>query len=74
MLRSSRLASTVVAEPEQVRLLPILVALWTAGRVLFWIGIRRDFPLRAVGFDWTYYTSLVALTWFMATLFQQRAA
>lgn len=63
------LALAIRIEPEQVRLLPVLVAIWMAGRVLFWIGFRRDFPLRAVGFDWTFYTSLLALAWFVATLF-----
>lgn len=56
-------------DPGHVRALPILVAIWTAGRLLFWLGIHRKLEWRAIGFDWTYYSSFVGLGWFVWTLF-----
>lgn len=55
-------------EPADTRVLPILVALWCAARLLFWIGYRVSIPWRSPGFDWTIATSLLALGWFIATL------
>lgn len=60
------LASRVDA--EHTRILALLTALWCAGRLLFWIGYRIKPVLRGPGFEWTLYSSLVALGWFASTL------
>ena len=49
---------------QNVRILPILTALWCAGRLLFWIGYRVRPSLRGPGFEWTLFSSLTALGWF----------
>lgn len=58
------LALAARVEPSQVRILPILTALWCAGRLLFWIGYRVRPALRGPGFEWTLYSSMLALGWF----------
>lgn len=58
------LALAARIEPGDVRILPILTALWCAGRVLFWLGYRVKPVLRGPGFEWTLYTSLLALGWY----------
>jgi hypothetical protein len=55
--------------PERVKILPILTALWCVGRLLFWIGYRIKLEYRALGFDWTVYSTTIAFGWFAATLF-----
>lgn len=50
------------------QLLPLLTALWCAGRVLFWLGYRISPMLRGPGFEWTLFSSLAALGWFVSTL------
>ena len=55
-------------DPGDTRMLPLLVTLWCAGRLLFWIGYRVKPVLRGPGFEWTLYTSVVALGWFATTL------
>jgi MAPEG family protein len=54
--------------PEHTRIVPLLTALWCAGRVLFWIGYRIKPVFRGPGFEWTLYSSVAALVWFAATL------
>ena len=58
------LALAARLEPSQVRILPILTALWCTGRIFFWIGYRIRPVLRGPGFEWTLYTSLLALGWY----------
>jgi hypothetical protein len=61
-------ALAVRVKPEHVKILPILTALWCAGRLLFWIGYRIRHSLRGPGFEWTLYSSIVAIVWFATTL------
>ena len=61
------LALAARVEPSQVRVLPVLTALWCAGRLLFWAGYRIRPALRGPGFEWTLYTSVLALGWFAWT-------
>src|SRR5262245_18916591 len=63
------LALAARVPPEQARILPILTALWCAGRLLFWIGYRIRPALRVPGFEWSLFSSLAALAWFVASLF-----
>lgn len=62
------LALAVRIDAQHTRVLPLLTALWCAGRVLFWIGYRISPMMRGPGFEWTLYSSLTALVWFAATL------
>jgi hypothetical protein len=62
------LALAVRIDPAHARLLPLLTALWCAGRLLFWIGYRIKPILRGPGFEWTLFSSLTALGWFAFTL------
>jgi hypothetical protein len=62
------LALAVRIAPDHVRILPILTFLWCAGRLLFWIGYRIGPAWRGPGFEWTLYSSVTALGWFVSTL------
>lgn len=62
------LALAARVDADHVRILPVLTALWCAGRLLFWIGYRLKPVLRGPGFEWTLYTSLVALGWYAWTV------
>lgn len=42
-------------------LVPVLAALFCAGRLLFWLGYERGAAARAVGFGLTFYPSLAVL-------------
>jgi hypothetical protein len=55
-------------QPEQAYMLPALMAIWCAGRFVFWAGYRYSLNARAIGMDWTTVTTLVAAVWFIATL------
>ena len=55
--------------PELTRVLPILVALWTAGRLMFWAGYHVALHWRAPGMDWTTATCTAALLLLVWTLF-----
>ena len=54
--------------PSQLRLLPIAVTLWCAGRMMFWIGYHIAPHWRAPGFDWTFLTTWLLAGWFIYTL------
>jgi uncharacterized MAPEG superfamily protein len=62
------LALAVRVDATQTRVLPLLTALWCAGRLLFWIGYRINPILRGPGFEWTLFSSVAALGWFAWTL------
>lgn len=51
-----------------VHMLPALMAIWCAGRFLFWAGYRYSLNARAIGMDWTTVTTMIAAAWFIATL------
>jgi hypothetical protein len=55
-------------DPKHVYMLPALMAIWCAGRFLFWAGYRHSLNARAIGMDWTTVTTMVAAVWFVATL------
>jgi hypothetical protein len=59
------LALAVRLPPDDLCLLPVLISLWCAGRILFWVGYRIRPSLRGPGFEWTLYSSLFALLWFV---------
>ncbi|HEU5057648.1 MAG TPA: MAPEG family protein [Kofleriaceae bacterium] len=59
------LALAARVEPGHVRILPVLTALWCAGRILFWIGYRVKPVLRGPGFEWTLYSSVLAIGWYV---------
>ena len=58
------LALSARVSPDDVRILPIVTALWCAGRILFWVGYRVKPVLRGPGFEWTLYSSLLAIGWY----------
>ncbi|HEY5949881.1 MAG TPA: MAPEG family protein [Kofleriaceae bacterium] len=62
------LALAVRIDAAHTHVLPLVTALWCAGRVLFWIGYRVKPVLRGPGFEWTLFSSLAALAWFVSTL------
>jgi len=59
------LALAVRVSPEHLRLLPIAVAVWCTGRVMFWVGYHVAPQWRAPGFDWTFYTSTLLAGWYV---------
>jgi hypothetical protein len=59
------LALSARVEPGHVKILPVLTALWCAGRILFWVGYRVKPVLRGPGFEWTLYTSVLAIGWYV---------
>ncbi len=61
------LALTSRLSPEHLKLLPIAVAVWCSGRVLFWAGYHIAPHWRAPGFDWTFYTSALLAAWYVST-------
>lgn len=54
----AHLALAVVLRGEELRLLPLLVALFAIGRAAFWIGYRGGAPGRAFGFATTFYPTV----------------
>jgi hypothetical protein len=62
-------ALAVRIDDGMLQLLPIAVALWCAGRLLFWFGYRKSIVWRAPGFDWTLNTTLALLALFVLSLF-----
>lgn len=56
--------------PAHMKILPIAVASWCAGRVMFWIGYHVAPRWRGPGFDWTFNTSVLLAGWFVYTLFR----
>ena len=54
--------------PGQLKLLPIAVSVWCAGRLMFWVGYHVAPHWRAPGFDWTFNTSCLLAGWFLYTL------
>ncbi len=62
------LALSVRIDQAQLKLLPIAVALWCAGRLLFWVGYRKSIVWRAPGFDWTLNTTACVMILFVTTL------
>ncbi|MFO1408475.1 MAG: MAPEG family protein [Steroidobacteraceae bacterium] len=63
------LALSVRLPAGEFRLLPISVAVWCAGRIMFWIGYHVSPRWRGPGFDWTICTSALLAGWFVSTLF-----
>ncbi|MCK6528430.1 MAPEG family protein [Myxococcota bacterium] len=55
-------------DPEHTFVLPFLVGIWTAGRVLFWIGYRIEPVYRAIGMDWTSSVAMITAGWLASTL------
>jgi hypothetical protein len=62
-------ALAVRIDDRRLELLPIAVALWCAGRLLFWFGYRRSIVWRAPGFDWTLNTTLSVIALFVISFF-----
>ncbi|HQR53884.1 MAG TPA: MAPEG family protein [Burkholderiales bacterium] len=62
------LALSVRLAPGQLKLLPIAVSVWCAGRIMFWVGYHVAPHWRAPGFDWTFNTSCLLAGWFLYTL------
>ena len=54
--------------PGQLKLLPVAVSVWCAGRVMFWVGYHVAPHWRAPGFDWTFNTTCLLAGWFLYTL------
>ncbi len=53
----------------ELKLLPVAVAVWCAGRLLFWAGYHVAPHWRAPGFDWTLMTAALLGGCFVYTLF-----
>jgi hypothetical protein len=62
------LALAVRVDAAHTHVLPLLTVLWCGGRILFWLGYRISPILRGPGFEWTLYSSVAALGWFVWTL------
>lgn len=62
------LALAIRMPAERVYMLPALMTLWCAGRLLFWAGYRYRLNARAIGMDWTTVTVVFAAGWLVATL------
>ena len=63
------LALSIRMSPEHVHMLPAMMTIWCAGRLLFWAGYRHSLNARAIGMDWTTVTAMLAAAWFVATFF-----
>jgi hypothetical protein len=63
------LALSVRLDERLLKVLPIAVSLWCAGRLMFWVGYRRSVVWRAPGFDWTMNTAISLMVLFVHTLF-----
>ena len=61
------LALATRLSPVNLKLLPIAVAVWCTGRVLFWGGYHIAPHWRAPGFDWTFYTCALLAAWYVGT-------
>ena len=60
--RTPTTGATVV-DAKHAFLIPLHIALWTCGRVLFWLGYHVSLRWRAPGFDWTLGTALMTAVW-----------
>jgi hypothetical protein len=56
-------------EARHLAVVPIAVALWCAGRVLFWVGYHKSPVWRAPGFDWTINTTFLVMARLAVTMF-----
>ena len=63
------LALSVRMDPHSVRMLPALMTIWCAGRLMFWAGYRYSLNARAIGMDWTTVTSVVVAGWLISSFF-----
>lgn len=63
------LALSIRMDPGAAYMLPALMTIWCAGRLMFWVGYRHSLDARAVGMDWTTVTTMVASVWLVATCF-----
>jgi hypothetical protein len=63
------LSLSIRMSPEHVHMLPAMMTIWCAGRLLFWIGYRHSLNARAIGMDWTTVTAMLAAAWLVATFF-----
>lgn len=57
------LAIAVRIDVDHTRVVPILMATWTLGRVLFWAGYHVGAPWRFLGFSASTATNLTAIYW-----------
>jgi hypothetical protein len=55
--------------PDRMNVLAILVAVWTAGRLLFWGGYHMGIAQRSIGMDWTILTLTTTVVWYASTWF-----
>ena len=62
------LALAVAMPAERTFALPIVMALWCVGRLMYWFGRHLGY-LRTPGLDWTLGATLVTLALFLTTLF-----
>ena len=49
--------------PGDVHMLPAMMTIWCAGRLLFWVGYRHSLNARIIGMDWTTVTAMLAAAW-----------
>lgn len=61
-------ALAIRMRPSEVWVLPLLVAIWCAGRLLFWAGYHQDPAWRAIGMDWTSSIAMITAGWLGWTL------
>lgn len=57
------LALSVAVPGEQWRLVPLCVTFWTIGRALYWAGYHVAPPVRAPGFELTFFTACATVGW-----------
>jgi MAPEG family len=55
------LALATILEPDQLRIIPVLVLLFIASRIIYWIGYVRAPHLRTFGFVATFYPNIGVL-------------
>lgn len=62
------LALAAIVPAERLALLPVLTALFCAGRLFFALGYAHGAAARSFGFALTFYPTLAALVWGLACL------
>jgi hypothetical protein len=64
------LSLSIRMSPDTVHMLPAMMTIWCAGRLLFWAGYRHSLNARVIGMDWTTVTAVLAAAWLIVTFFQ----
>jgi len=64
------LSLSIRMSPGDVHMLPAMMTIWCAGRLLFWAGYQHSLNARVIGMDWTTVTAMQTAAWLVVTFFQ----